>query len=293
MFENVSISRNQAKEIEYAIRNGRLSHALILEGADENARLMTAKEIAKAVVCLGEAKPCGICSACKKADSGNHPDIHFLKKDEKASMIKVDEVRDIREKAMLLPNDGEKSVFIIEEAQFMGVQAQNALLKIFEEPAKHVCFILTCGSKSSLLDTIISRATSYYLSHEDYYAKDDKNLEQAQQIAEELAMVLCEKSEFEFLKKTAAFQKDKPMFKAVLAALIPIFRDALVVSGKQVELISGRREEAKKLSNYFTAQKLINYIEQTQKMIDSCEAAANHNLLITRFCSVFYELKTG
>ncbi|MCM1364832.1 MAG: hypothetical protein NC122_08935 [Faecalibacterium sp.] len=293
MFDNISISRNQASEIEHAIKSGRLSHALILEGADEAARLQTAKEIAKAVVCSGDNKPCGSCSACRKAESGNHPDIHYLKKDEKASMIKVDEIRALREKAMLLPNDGDKSVFIIEEAQLMGVQAQNALLKIFEEPAKHVCFILTCASKSSLLDTVISRATSYYLSHEDYYAKEDNQLlEAARQTAAELAVTLCEKNEFEFLKKTAAFQKDKPLFKAVLSALIPIFRDALVVSGKDIELISGQADAAKKLSVYFTAQKLISYIEHTQKMIDSCEAAANHNLLITRFCSVLYDLKT-
>lgn len=291
MFENIKINPTLAKEIEYAVQSGRLSHALILQGADENTRLLAAKEIAKAVVCSGDQKPCGVCSACKKAASGNHPDIHFLKKDDSASMIKVDEIRAIKEKAMLLPNDGEKSVFIIEEAQYMGIQAQNALLKVFEEPAKHVCFILTCTSKSSLLDTIISRATSYYLSYEDYYAKDDKNLEAAQEKAAQLVMTLCGKSEFEFLKQTAVFQKDKALFKAVMLSMIPIFRDALVVSEESIPMISGRIEEAKKLASLFTSQKLIKYIECTQSMIASCEAAANHNLLITRFCSVFYELK--
>ncbi len=288
MFVNITVNREKANENEYAVKTGRLSHALILDGGDEKIRALAAREIAKAIVCKGENKPCGICPSCKKAESGNHPDIHFLKKQESSSLIKVDEVRSLREKARLLPNDSDKSVFIIEEAQLMGVQAQNALLKIFEEPAAHVCFILTCDSKSSLLETIISRAASYYLSSEIGENGDD---DESKAFAAELAVIFCEKSELDFLRKTAEFQKNKTLFKDALTALIAIFRDALVVGNADIQLISGKKDAAKKLSDYFTKQKLIACIRHIQRTLDALDASANYNLLITRFCSMLYEIK--
>ena len=286
MFEGLNINNRVAEQIESSIRNGTLSHAVILDGADANTRSLAAKQIAKALVCLSEQKPCGVCRGCKKADAQSHPDIFFLKKGSDSSMIKVDAIRDLKEKAMLYPNDGTKSVFIIEEAQYMNPQAQNALLKIFEEPASHVCFILTCSAKSAFLETITSRATSYYLSNEEYCAVSADEFEKAKSVAEELLALLCKKNELDFLVRTAVFQKDKVLFKNVLALFIPIFRDSLVDSSPMSE----SAETAKLLRQSFTPKKILAFIEETNKLLAGIERSANHNLSITRLCSAFFEI---
>lgn len=289
VFENIVFDESCKRKIEHSIKSKTFPHAVILEGANAETRLSAAKEIACALVCTGEEKPCGICRACKKAKSGNHPDIYIFQKDDSAAAIKVDDVRLIREKALLLPNDGDKSIFIISEAQFMNPQAQNALLKIFEEPAPHVCFILTCPSRTAFLDTITSRAAAFMLSQEENFKVNGEESKEALDLAKKLIDVLCSSNEFEFLKETSVFLKNKELFKAVLPFLIYIFRDALVKN----EPLTDCKEQAENLRRVFTQKKLLSLIEETKLLMDAVEKSANHNLTITRLCSVFYRIKNN
>lgn len=289
MFENLKITKSTQNSIINALETSRLSHAVILEGSDEATRLEAAKIIAKAVVCKGNKKPCGVCGACTKANSGSHPDIHLVVKGDGNSMIKVDSIRDVKAKATVFPNDGDKSVFIIHEAQYMNVQAQNALLKIFEEPSQHVCFILTCPSKSSLLDTIISRATSYYLSQETGESIDDAAREKARELLE----CLSKESELEFLRKCAVFQKNKQLFLNVLESIVPILRDVLVLQSGGKVLISGCDTLARELKSRFTQRQTAALLEQIIALKDCVNSSANHNLSITRFSAVLYSIVKG
>lgn len=290
MFEDINIAPALKNRLKSALDASRLSHALILEGSDEQTRINTAKAIAMYLLCKGDSKPCTVCSSCTKVRNASHPDLHILTKDEKSSMIKVDTVRDIKAKATVLPNDGDKSVFIICEAQLMNVQAQNALLKIFEEPSRHVSFILTCPSKSSLLETITSRATAYTLGEETGTFSDELS-ERAAQTAQELLICFIDESELQFIKQTAVFRKDKQFFLLTLKAALPIIRDALVLASGGRVLISDAEEAAKKLKNALTQKKLLELIEVTGKLIENTENAANHNLSITRLSAVFYSIK--
>lgn len=289
MFEGIDFDKRCKDEISRSIMKKTFPHAVILEGSKDETRLAAAKEIACALVCTGETKPCRVCRACKKAESGNHPDIYVFQKDESTSAIKVDDVRTIREKALLLPNDGARSVFIIREAELMNPQAQNALLKIFEEPAPHVCFILTCPSRTALLETITSRACSFLLSQEEDFKTDETAGAEALAIAAKLANALCCGNEFDFLKETSVFMKDKELFKAVLPFLVYIFRDALV----EKEPLTSCTEQAQKLRQSFTQKKLIALIEETEGLIDCVQRSANHNLTVTRLCSVFHRVKNS
>lgn len=290
MFENLKVTTGFENSIRKALDSSRLSHAIILEGSDESTRLEASKIIAKAVVCKGERKPCDRCSSCLKAKNGSHPDIHFVFKAADSTMIKVDSVRDMKSKAMVYPNDGDKSVFIIHEAQYMNVQAQNALLKIFEEPSKHVCIILTCPSKSSLLDTIISRATSYFLCYE---SSDTLVDEVAKQKAQELLECLVKENELSFLRKCAVFQKNKRLFINVLEAMIPILRDVLILQSGSKELLSGSDELVKKIKPCLTQGQTVKLLEQTIALKDCVDLSANHNLSITRFSAVLYSIVKG
>ncbi len=290
MFENLTVTDSFKNSITTAVRLGKLSHALIFEGTDEATRLSAAKEVAAALVCRGESKPCKSCNACLKASRDSHPDIHILAKEKDSTMIKVDSVREIKAQALIYPNEGTKSVFIISEAQYMNPQAQNALLKIFEEPSPHVCFILTCTSKSALLDTVISRATSYTLGEESDGAEGDGQ-SRAGEMASELISCLVKGSELELLKKTSVFIKDKKLFREVIEKMISFSRDALILQSGGKELINGECEEIILLKNRFTQKKTLELTEKLKELMADIDSSANLNLTVTRFSSVLYGIK--
>lgn len=290
MFDNLSVNEGFRNQIEAAFSKGRLSHALIFEGASEEIRLKAAIELSKAVLCKEKLKPCGICSSCIKAENLGHPDLHLIKKPSDSNMIKVDTIREIRSKALLFPNEGSKSVFIIHEAQLMNPSAQNALLKIFEEPQSHVIFILTCPSKSSLLDTVISRATAYSLGEE--FTKDDsEKAQKAKDKANDLLLSYVKENELSFMKNTAEFQKDKQLFLDVLKQMTPIVRDCVIFQSGSRETLSDYPETARLLSTSLTAKKGIMLFEAISLLIECAEKSANHNLTLTRLSSSLYDIK--
>lgn len=289
VFENFGIDEKCNLELSAAVKSGKLSHAVILEGADENTRLACAKMLAKAILCKGERKPCGVCPSCIKAQADSHPDIHFIQKSDGASTIKIDEIRQMKKDAALLPNDSDKCVFIISEAQDMGIAAQNALLKTFEEPASHVSFILTCSTKSAFLETVISRASLYCLCASK--TADAQEYQQALSQAENILAALCRGSEYELLCLFAQFQKDKEQLALTLDAMASLFADALVI-GQGADTADGKKTQLLfLLSSSFSAQKLMEYIEAVNTLNEQLKANANYNLLLTRLCSKLYEMK--
>jgi DNA polymerase III gamma/tau subunit len=288
MFENIAVIPSFRNAVSSAVSSGKLSHALIFEGASEEIRFAAAKETAKALLCHGDDRPCGNCSACHKVDSMSHPDLHIVSAD--GAMIKVDSIRDVKDKAKVFPNDGNKSVFIICEAHNMNPQAQNALLKIFEEPASHVSFILTCPSKSSLLDTIISRATAYYLG-EEYTDKKTDLQEKADALSAELLSCAVNGNELSFIRKTAVFQKDKALFSATLQSMQPILRDALALSAGAKNLIGTDKAVCEELRSKLTQKKLMELLVSMQELKASVDNAANHNLALTRLSAIIYSIK--
>lgn len=290
MFENLPVSSDLKNQIDSAFDSGRLSHALIFEGSCEDTRLSAAIELSKALLCEAKLRPCGVCSSCMKTASKSHPDLHIITKAPDSSIIKVDAVREIRAKAQLLPNEGAKSVFIISEAQFMNPSAQNALLKIFEEPQSHVVFILTCPSKAALLETVISRATSYSLGEE--FSKDNsEKTALAKEKANELLSCFISGNELSFIRKTAEFQKDRQFFLEVLKQLSPIVRDAVVFQNGSKDFLSDYPDTAKKLSSVLTAKKAMELYSAVSELIENAERSSNHNLTLTRLSSKLYNIK--
>lgn len=137
---------------------GRLPHAILLEGERGCGKKTFARLIAAAAVCTGATPPCGACLPCRKVVAGQHPDVTLLDGAQSAKNLNVDAIRAVRAEAGVRPNEAERRVFILADAQSMTTQAQNALLKVLEEPPGGVMFVLTCESRSLLLDTILSRA---------------------------------------------------------------------------------------------------------------------------------------
>lgn len=141
-------------------KSGVCSHAYIVDGSDGVGKTDFALEAARAMLCTEGNKPCGYCKSCKMALSENHPDIYLVGKDKTAS---IDDVRRLIARASLKPNESDKQVFIICNANKLREEAQNALLKLFEEPPATVAIFLLTESRSSLLPTVLSRGQRIHL----------------------------------------------------------------------------------------------------------------------------------
>ncbi len=147
------------------IRRGVISHAYIVEGIKGVGKKTFAKEMAKAVLCIGDSVPCGRCGACVKCESGMHPDLHLYSCE--GTSFKIDKVREIKRLVNLRANDGKRAVFILDGAHNMTVAAQNALLKVFEEPPEGTVFFLLTEKREALLPTVRSRGRTLRLSAVD------------------------------------------------------------------------------------------------------------------------------
>ena len=141
------------------IKNNSLSHAHIIEGKHGSGRHTIAKNIAAALACSDEENllPCGECKNCRDIFEDKCPDVITISKEDKTS-LGVEAVRKLKSTLLAVPNNLEVKVYIIEDADTMTVQAQNALLLTLEEPPKNVYFLILCENSRLLLETIRSRA---------------------------------------------------------------------------------------------------------------------------------------
>ena len=145
------------------VRASSLSHAYILEGANGSGRKSIALLCAAATACEKKSDsasqlPCLCCDSCRKILNKKSPDVIFIKDEEKAT-VGVDVARFIKETVQIVPNDLEDKFYIIEDADTMTDQAQNALLLTLEDPPSFVHFFLISNNANSFLETVRSRAT--------------------------------------------------------------------------------------------------------------------------------------
>lgn len=141
-------------------QKGLCSHAYIVDGEKGIGKLEFALQCARAMLCTGTSKPCNYCENCRKAIGNNHPDIFIIGNEKTASIA---EVRELIRRSSLKPNDADKQIFIVCNAGKLREDAQNALLKLFEEPPESVAIFLLTESRSSLLPTVLSRGQRIHL----------------------------------------------------------------------------------------------------------------------------------
>lgn len=153
--------------LQRAWRAGRMPHGLLFAGPTGVGKATTARALAALHLCRNpqDCKPCGTCLACQAMEGGAHPDYHIITKElvrhlkeSKASALSIDVIRTFligpaSQKAMM----GDGKFFLVEEADLMNADAQNALLKTLEEPYGKTLIVLLSEQPESLLPTIRSR----------------------------------------------------------------------------------------------------------------------------------------
>ncbi len=128
---------------------------LHIEGAYAAARVAMAHYWAAAVNCEATPPPCLTCQTCLRIGAGLYADAPFL--DGRAGNIKVDDVREMRALVSEAPRYGKRRVIMLLEAQTLGIEAANALLKVLEEPNPGTLFVFTIPQRERLLPTLVSR----------------------------------------------------------------------------------------------------------------------------------------
>ena len=144
------------KNLAESLARGHISHFYLISGPEGSGKHTLARLLAEAILCEGSRKPCGSCVHCRKIRSGSHPDFITVE-DPEHKNVAVRIVREIRDDMFIRPNEAEHKIYLF--PQELGIEGQNALLKILEEPPSYGVFILLTDNPDKLLPTVRSRCT--------------------------------------------------------------------------------------------------------------------------------------
>lgn len=149
------------EHLQNAITMDKVSHAYIINGPDKSGKMMLAEAFAAALQCeKGGNEPCQECHSCKQAAGHNQPDIIYVTH-EKPNTISVDDIRtQLNNDIGVKPYSSTHKIYIIDEAEKMNQQAQNALLKTIEEPPAYAVILLLTTNAAAFLPTILSRCVT-------------------------------------------------------------------------------------------------------------------------------------
>jgi DNA polymerase III subunit delta' len=138
------------------VHTKQLAHAYVFSGLDGIGKRLTALALAKNLLCSsGGGKSCGTCAACIQVDRGSHPDLMMIEPEK--GVITIDSIRDLKRELSRKSFSGRYKVCLIDDADKMTLQAENALLKTLEEPTPDTVIILITGKPYRLLPTVLSR----------------------------------------------------------------------------------------------------------------------------------------
>ncbi len=302
-------------ELSRAMQSDAFPHALIIDGARGTGKKTLAGIIAQFCVCLSDGeKPCGKCAGCLKAIHNSHPDIDITD-GTKPGALSIEAVRKIRSDAFIKPNEAPKKAYLILDCDKMLPAAQNALLKILEEPPANVVFVITVSSANILLQTVRSRTRIYTLypplpeQCADYLqdkfpeksfdellsaAKlSDGNIgevirafengsEETMLLAQDMMDAVIRRKEYELLILTSRLSSSREFASAVL-------RDLLEISGECIRAsvgIEGTSDIAVKAAEKLSPKKIYKISENIEKAANVLKSNVNLNFFGTWLCSL-------
>lgn len=267
-----------AAQLDLLSDGRRLPHAVIFESRDSELARKAAVELAAAFLCeSGGKRPCGVCRACRKVFDGIHPDVYNVETTGGKQATGVGEIREMISDCYIKPNEGSGKVYFIFDK--MTAEAQNALLKILEEPPQNVQFVITTEKSTLLLKTVLSRSTLFKIGDA---GERDKLYDEAYDIALEIARAVPQNIELPLLAATSRLLKGRDVTQQTLEILAEFFYQALeekfVGENGYGEHITGMTKMLRRDSFV----KLYDVVSKAQEMLShNC----NMNVLVTWLCA--------
>lgn len=217
-----------------------LSHAYILSGPAGSGRHALARLLAAAMLCTGRGeRPCGRCGPCLKVFRELHPDVSVISGPEEGKPITVDRVRELRADAYIRPNEGERKVYLLENADRMNAPAQNAMLKLLEEGPPYAAFLLLASNPGGLLRTVRSRCEELALAPAPEPVSGETGRER-RELAEKLAAALENGGEPELLETAVSVlegKRSREELTALLDELADRLADRAAAAGSRRRLL--------------------------------------------------------
>jgi DNA polymerase-3 subunit delta' len=182
--------------LQHSLAADALSHAYLFVGPQHIGKMRLALQLAQALNCQAEDKPCLKCDSCKKIEAGNHSDVQVIgldrneDEDTERKLIRNEQIDGILHDASLPPFEGSQKVFIIDGAELLSIGAANRLLKTLEEPEAKVTFILLATNEQKMLKTVVSRCQRVELPPMAL-AEEAKALEESFKVSAERARLLA------------------------------------------------------------------------------------------------------
>ena len=163
-FKDIIGHEQMIEHLQNTVAADKISHAYIINGPALSGKMMLAEAFAQTIQCEkageGRTEPCMECRSCRQAEGRNQPDIIYVGH-EKPNTISVDDIRtQVNNDIVIRPYSSRYKIYIIDEAEKMNVQAQNALLKTIEEPPAYAVVILLTTNADLFLPTILSRCVT-------------------------------------------------------------------------------------------------------------------------------------
>ncbi len=275
-------------QLEPMITARRLPHAMLLECEDSELAGRLARLLARARLCTCEVPLSGECEVCRIVENGTHPDIVEVQGSGKTGAIPIDTIREMHTYGSIVPELADGIVYLMENGDLMLKPAQNAFLKLFEEPPANVTFIITCKTAAKLLETIRSRAVLLRAAPAEAAAAIPDEITGQ---AGELLRSLLSPNEADTLMLAAHHSragKDGPAARreltAVLGEMRALLRQALVISAGAQEILREPHPAAVELSKALSAARLEQLIGELPDFEQAVRNNASLSLVTSALC---------
>lgn len=307
-------------------KNNRLAQSVIFYGERGCGKKLFADYYTSLLLCQSptENGPCGKCTACRILSTSSHPDVIYVPTEGKLEGYTVKTARAVSSDVCIKPNNNTgKKIYIFRDCHNMTVQAQNALLKLIEEPPEYACFIFTAEAKSEFLPTIISRCVCFGVSvcteeeaeasllESGFTAEEaaeavsrfhgnigrcetyirNENLRGQVDLTNRIANSIIRKDEYELNAAFFSVGNNRNDILEILSMIDKLARDAAVLSrDSSAGTIGCFREAAETLSRMLTIYQAMNIHNAIERGCRAIEANVNGAFVLAGVCAEIMEI---